>query len=76
MLDKHTNLSGDLAEKYPNGVKFTEEGVPDFKPYSTKTVTVDNLELMMMFKMYITMQIFLMSLKDKVHISTVKRTFL
>ncbi|UZQ52282.1 HNH endonuclease [Clostridium kluyveri] len=37
-------LSGDLAEKYPDGVKFTEEGFPDFKPYSTKTVTVDNLE--------------------------------
>ncbi|WP_077394954.1 HNH endonuclease [Clostridium saccharobutylicum] len=36
-------LSGDLAEKYPNGVEFTEEGFPDFSPYSTKTVTVDNL---------------------------------
>jgi hypothetical protein len=41
---KTFELSGDLAEKYPNGVKFTKEGFPDFKPYSIKTVTVDNLE--------------------------------
>ena len=37
-------LSGDLGKKYPNGVKFSEEGFPDFEPYSIKKVTVDNLE--------------------------------
>jgi hypothetical protein len=27
-----------LAKKYPDGVKFTEEGYPDFSPYATDTV--------------------------------------
>ena len=41
---KTYELSGDLADKYPNGVKFGEEGFPDFEPYSIKKVTVNNLE--------------------------------
>ena len=32
-----------LAKKYPNGVKFTDEGFPDFSPYSVDTVKVDGL---------------------------------
>jgi hypothetical protein len=31
-----------LAAKYPNGVKFSPEGYPDFSPYATKTVTLEN----------------------------------
>jgi hypothetical protein len=30
-----------LAAKYPNGVRFTEDGYPDFSPYAEKTVTFD-----------------------------------
>jgi hypothetical protein len=30
-----------LASKYPNGVRFTEDGYPDFSPYATHTVTFD-----------------------------------
>jgi len=30
-----------LAAKYPNGVRFTEDGYPDFSPYAVKTVTFD-----------------------------------
>jgi hypothetical protein len=30
-----------LAKKYPNGVRFTEDGFPDFAPYATHTVTFD-----------------------------------
>ena len=41
---KTYELSGDLATKYPSGVKFSNEGFPDFEPYSIKKVTVDNLE--------------------------------
>ena len=41
---KTYEFSGDLATKYPNGVKFSNEGFPDFEPYSIKKVTVDNLE--------------------------------
>ena len=37
-------LEGELATKYPKGVKFTKEGFPDFKPYKIKKVTVRNLE--------------------------------
>ena len=37
-------LSGDLALKYPDGVKFTNEGFPDFNPYSNKTVKIDGLQ--------------------------------
>lgn len=35
---KTYHLTGDLAEKYPNGVKFSEYGFPDFSPYATHTV--------------------------------------
>jgi hypothetical protein len=28
----------DLAQKYPNGVRFTRDGYPDFGPYSLHTV--------------------------------------
>jgi len=28
-----------LAEKYPNGVRFTADGFPDFAPYAQATVT-------------------------------------
>lgn len=28
----------EVAEKYPNGVKFTSDGFPDFSPYAIKTV--------------------------------------
>ncbi|UEC21414.1 HNH endonuclease signature motif containing protein [Clostridium septicum] len=41
---KTYELTGDLAKKYPNGVKFSEEGFPNFEPYSIKKVTVNNLE--------------------------------
>jgi hypothetical protein len=30
-----------LAEKYPNGVRFTDDGFPDFSPYASHTVTFD-----------------------------------
>jgi hypothetical protein len=30
-----------LAQKYPDGVRFTEDGFPDFSPYATHTVTFD-----------------------------------
>ncbi|EMU55327.1 MULTISPECIES: HNH endonuclease [Clostridium] len=41
---KTYELSGDLAKKYPDGVKFSEEDFPNFEPYSIKKVTVNNLE--------------------------------
>ncbi|WP_281274509.1 HNH endonuclease [Aquisalibacillus elongatus] len=41
---KTYNLSGDLAKKYPNGVKFTNDGFPDFSPYSKTKVKVDGLK--------------------------------
>jgi len=31
----------ELAEKYPNGVRFTADGYPDFGPYATHRVTID-----------------------------------
>lgn len=31
-----------LAKDYPNGVKFTDEGYPDFGPYSQDTVVFKN----------------------------------
>lgn len=37
-------FSGDLAEKYPNGVKFTEDGFPDLKPYAKVKVEVEGLK--------------------------------
>lgn len=30
-----------LAEKYPDGVQFTDDGFPDFSPYAMHTVTLD-----------------------------------
>ena len=41
---KTFKLSGDLGEKYPKGVNFSNEGFPDFEPYSIKKVTINNLE--------------------------------
>ncbi|HYV48592.1 MAG TPA: HNH endonuclease [Myxococcaceae bacterium] len=37
-------LRSDLRAKYPDSVRFTEEGFPDFKPYTLKEVELDNLE--------------------------------
>ncbi|GIM95620.1 HNH endonuclease [Paractinoplanes toevensis] len=31
----------ELAQEYPKGVRFTEDGFPDFSPYATHTVTFD-----------------------------------
>jgi hypothetical protein len=36
-------LPADLQKKYPNSVKFTDDGFPDFSPYITKEVEVDGL---------------------------------
>jgi hypothetical protein len=36
-----TKWTPKLAEKYPDGVRFTEDGFPDFKPYATHEVTFD-----------------------------------
>jgi hypothetical protein len=33
------NLSPELQEKYPDSVRFTDDGYPDFSPYATHTVT-------------------------------------
>jgi hypothetical protein len=33
--------TSELAAKYPNGVRFTEDGFPNFSPYATHTVTFD-----------------------------------
>jgi hypothetical protein len=33
----------DILKKYPNGVKFTPDGFPDFSPYAVKTVKVRGL---------------------------------
>lgn len=33
----------DLAKKYPDGVRFTNEGFPDFSPYSRVSVELDDL---------------------------------
>lgn len=38
------NLEGSLANKYPNGVRFTEEGFPDFAPYAEARVRVSDLK--------------------------------
>ncbi|MEZ5127397.1 MAG: hypothetical protein R2703_02650 [Micropruina glycogenica] len=35
--------SPDLAKKYPDGVRFTNEGFPDFSPYAEATVKINNL---------------------------------
>jgi hypothetical protein len=31
----------ELQAKYPNGVRFTKEGFPDFSPYALRTVTIE-----------------------------------
>jgi RHS repeat-associated protein len=36
-------LSGDLAKKYPKGVKFTLKGFPDFSPYAKIKISVSGL---------------------------------
>jgi hypothetical protein len=41
---KTYKLTGDLAIKYPNGVKFTEKGFPNFNQYSGKTISVNGLK--------------------------------
>ncbi len=38
------NLRADLRSKYPNSVRFTEDGHPDFRPYAVKEVQVKGLE--------------------------------
>jgi hypothetical protein len=37
-------LPDNLRAKYPNGVRFTEDGHPDFRPYAVKEVQVKGLE--------------------------------
>lgn len=41
--DDLAKISPNLAKKYPNGVKFTDDGYPDFEPYALKKVTSDKL---------------------------------
>lgn len=31
----------ELARKYPNGIRFTDDGFPDFSPYATHRVTLE-----------------------------------
>jgi hypothetical protein len=41
---KHVyHLDGDLATKYPAGVRFTPQGFPDFRPYKVAEVEIDGL---------------------------------
>ena len=40
--EKTYYLTGKLAQKYPNDVKFSSKGFPNFRPYAKKIVTVDN----------------------------------
>ena len=37
------HLDGPLAAKYPKGVAFKSNGMPDFTPYASKSVEVDGL---------------------------------
>ncbi|MCM3479293.1 HNH endonuclease, partial [Caldibacillus thermoamylovorans] len=37
------NLSGDLGKKYPEGIKFSKEGFPDFSPYSKAKLEIEGL---------------------------------
>ncbi|MED0681367.1 HNH endonuclease, partial [Aneurinibacillus thermoaerophilus] len=37
-------LEGELAAKYPNGVKFNKDGFPDFSPYAKVRVKIDGLK--------------------------------
>ena len=41
---KTYTVNGTLSAKYPNGVKFSNQGFPNFEPYSIKKVTLNNLE--------------------------------
>jgi hypothetical protein len=38
------DLPIELRAKYPNGVRFTDEGFPDFGPYTVKEAKLDGLE--------------------------------
>ncbi|MGD9724272.1 MAG: HNH endonuclease [Pirellulales bacterium] len=38
-----SDLPAAIRKKYPNGVRFTSEGFPDFSPYAIKTVKVKGL---------------------------------
>ncbi|MCG9873861.1 MAG: HNH endonuclease, partial [Leptospiraceae bacterium] len=40
---KTFELAGDLGKKYPNGVKFTNAGFPDFSPYSKANIQIKGL---------------------------------
>lgn len=40
---QHFPLPADLAAKYSSGVRFTESGFPDFRPYSVHEVALDSL---------------------------------
>ena len=42
-LDTPSTRTADLAAKYPNGVRFTTEGFPDFTPYVQVSVEVKGL---------------------------------
>ncbi len=42
-LDTPSTWTADLAAKYPNGVRFTTEGFPDFTPYVQVSVEVKGL---------------------------------
>lgn len=42
-LDTPSTWTADLAAKYPNGVRFTTEGFPDFKAYAQVSVEVKGL---------------------------------
>ena len=41
---KTYKLDGDLAKKYPDGVRFTLDGFPDFSPYSKINVKIEGLK--------------------------------
>lgn len=41
--DSPSTWTADLATKYPNGVRFTAEGFPDFRPYARVEVDVAGL---------------------------------
>ena len=40
---KTFHLSDELAKKYPNGVRFTDDGFPDFSPYERARLEFDDL---------------------------------
>ena len=37
-------LEGDLATKYPQGVKFSDSGFPNFNPYAEAKIQINNLK--------------------------------